>query len=94
MSVNFSSSDKEVIEKQIDIQIDNTLKLLDIWTSNDLNRCIKFIREKFLTRICLQFSDDILHLAVKIESELAKHVDTNIFTLADTSYGSCCIDEV
>jgi diphthamide biosynthesis protein 2 len=94
MSVNFSSSDKEVIEKQVDILIDKTAKLSDIWTSNDLNRCIKFIREKFLTKICLQFSDDILHLAVKIESELVKHVDSNIFILADTSYGSCCIDEV
>ncbi|XP_070502649.1 2-(3-amino-3-carboxypropyl)histidine synthase subunit 2 [Chironomus tepperi] len=94
MSVNFSSSDKEVIEKQVDIQIDTTVKLSDIWTGNDLNRCIKFIREKFLTKICLQFSDDILHLAVQIESELAKHVDSHIFILADTSYGSCCIDEI
>lgn len=94
MSVNFSSSEKEVIEKEVDILIDKTVKLSDIWTSNDLNRCIKFIREKFLTKICLQFSDDILHLAVKIESELVKHVDSNIFILADTSYGSCCIDEV
>jgi len=94
MSVNFFSSEKEVIEKEVDILIDKTVKLSDIWTSNDLNRCIKFIREKFLTKICLQFSDDILHLAVKIESELVKHVDSNIFILADTSYGSCCIDEV
>ena len=94
MSVNFSSSEKEVIEKEVNILIDKTVKISDIWTSNDLNRCIKFIREKFLTKICLQFSDDILHLAVKIESELVKHVDSNIFILADTSYGSCCIDEV
>lgn len=89
----FSSSEKDVIERQVDVQ-NKIAKLSDIWTSNDLNRCIKFIREKFLTNVCLQFSDDTLHLAVTIESELAKHVDSNIFILADTSYGSCCVDEV
>lgn len=93
MSVNFSSSEKEVIEKQVDVQ-NKSLKLSDVWSSKDLNRCIKFIRENFLQKICLQFSDNILHLAVTIESELAKHVDSSIFILADTSYGSCCVDEI
>lgn len=93
MSVNFSSPDSAAIEKQVLID-SQTIKLTELWNGNDLNRCIKFIREKFLTKICLQFSDEIVHLAVEIESQLKKHVDSNIFILADTSYGSCCVDEV
>ncbi|KAG5671346.1 hypothetical protein PVAND_001549 [Polypedilum vanderplanki] len=93
MSVNFSSPDSAAIEKQINAEMRNS-KISDIWNANDLNRCIKFIREKFLSRICLQFSDEILNLSVEIESQLRKHVDSNIFILADTSYGSCCVDEI
>jgi hypothetical protein len=93
MSANFSSPDSAAIEKQVDVVV-KALKLSDVWTANDLNRSIKFIREKFLSRICLQFSDEILHLSVEIEGQLRKHVDSNIFILADTSYGSCCVDEV
>jgi diphthamide biosynthesis protein 2 len=93
MSVSFSSLDSAAIERQVEAE-EKSLKLSDIWTANDLNRCIKFIREKFLSRICLQFSDNILHLAIEIEGQLKKHVDSNIFILADTSYGSCCVDEV
>lgn len=93
MSLNFSSPDTEAINTQITLD-HKVHKLSDIWTANDLNRCIKFIREKFLNRICLQFSDDILSFAVEIQDQLNKHVDSNIFILADTSYGSCCVDEV
>lgn len=93
MSLNFSSPDCEAINSKILIE-QGVNKLGEIWTSNDLNRCIKFIREKFLNRICLQFSDEILSYAVEIEEQLKKHVDSNIFVLADTSYGSCCVDEV
>lgn len=93
MSLNFSSPDNEAINIQVVVE-NRASKLSDIWTSNDLNRCIKFIREKFLNRICLQFSDEILSYAVDIEEQLKKHVDSNIFILADTSYGSCCVDEV
>lgn len=93
MSLNFSTNDNLAIETTIEVE-NKVTKLSDIWTSNDLNRCIKFIREKFLNRICLQFSDDILSFAVEIEEQLKKHVDSNIFILADTSYGSCCVDEV
>jgi diphthamide biosynthesis protein 2 len=93
MSLNFSSSDRDVIEKEVKIEA-SLSKLSDIWTANDLNRCIKFIREKFLTRVCLQFSDDIIKYATEIELHIRKHIDSNIFILADTSYGSCCVDEV
>lgn len=93
MSLIFSTNDTSAIETKIELS-NKVTKLSDVWTSNDLNRCIKFIREKFLNRICLQFEDNILSYAVEIEEQLKKHVDSNIFILADTSYGSCCVDEV
>jgi diphthamide biosynthesis protein 2 len=94
MALNFSSPTDFSEANNNSQSIIRQAKLNDIWTSDDLNRCIKFIREKFLHRICLQFSDEIVSLAVTIEEQLKKHIDASIFILADTSYGSCCVDEV
>lgn len=69
-------------------------KLSDVWSASDLNRSIKFIREGSFSRVCLQLPDELLNFAVQIEEQLSKHVDANIYVLADTSYGSCCVDEV
>jgi diphthamide biosynthesis protein 2 len=69
-------------------------KFSDVWNASDLNRCIKFIREGSFSRVCLQFPDELLNYSVEIEGQLKKHVDANVYVLADTSYGSCCVDEV
>lgn len=88
------SSDCECLERQVTVER-RLSKLTDIWNSNDLNRCIKFIREGDFRNVCLQFSDEILNYSVEIEKQLKKHItDSEVYLLADTSYGSCCVDEV
>lgn len=93
MSSTFSTAELTSLERQVEIENKST-KLSDIWTANDLNRCIKFQREGEFQNICLQFSDEIVTYAVEIERQLKKHIEANIYLLADTSYGSCCVDEV
>lgn len=81
----------------LDIELDvkkKAAKLSDVWNASDLNRCIKFIREGSFSRVCLQFPDELLNFSVEIEGQLKKHVDADVYVLADTSYGSCCVDEV
>jgi diphthamide biosynthesis protein 2 len=93
MTSLFSSSENNCLEREVDVE-GRALKLNDVWTANDLNRCIKFLREGSFSRVCLQFSDEILNYSVEIEHQLKKHIDSDVFLLADTSYGSCCVDEV
>lgn len=93
MTSLFSSAETDSLERQVEVEKKAT-KLSDIWNANDLNRCIKFIREGSFVRVCLQFSDEIINYSVEIEKQLKKHIDSEVFLLADTSYGSCCVDEV
>lgn len=93
MTSLFSSAENDSLERQVVVE-KKANRLGDIWTANDLNRCIKFLREGSFSRVCLQFSDEIINYSVEIEKQLKKHIDSDVFLLADTSYGSCCVDEV
>ncbi|KAI3658888.1 hypothetical protein MP638_003131 [Amoeboaphelidium occidentale] len=46
--------------------------------------------------ICLQFPDDLLKYSVYVEESLKAVLpnDCKIYVLADTSFGSCCVDAV
>lgn len=93
MTSLFSSAETISLERQVEADKRAT-RISDIWNANDLNRCIKFLREGDFSRVCLQFSDDIINYSIEIEKQLKKHIDSDVFLLADTSYGSCCVDEV
>eukprot|EP01083_Nonionella_stella_P204798 746306_1 len=45
-------------------------------------------------RVALQFPDDLLVDAVFVSSQLQNLTNSEVFVLADTSYGCCCADEV
>lgn len=53
-------------------------------------------------KVCLQFPDSYLKHSDAIASHIKRAVTTSlegdkdfkVFILADTSYGSCCVDEV
>lgn len=46
-------------------------------------------------QVCLQFPDDLLRHSAHIAKELIENnAEVEVFILGDTSYGSCCVDEV
>ena len=55
-----------------------------------------WLRNGGYTRIALQFPDALLPDAVEVVAQLRSCLENpvNIFVLGDTSYGSCCVDEV
>lgn len=60
-----------------------------------VDEIIDRLRETNYRVVALQFPDDLLHLSFCITEQLKSSLSScQIFTLADTSYGSCCIDEV
>uniref|UniRef100_A0A1B0FNA9 2-(3-amino-3-carboxypropyl)histidine synthase subunit 2 n=1 Tax=Glossina morsitans morsitans TaxID=37546 RepID=A0A1B0FNA9_GLOMM len=98
----FSSPESVSLEKQVEVDETIPATYEQIWSETQREKCLKWIRSNSLRRVCLQFPDDYLchseAIATSLKDELAndKELDNEvkIFILADTSYGSCCVDEI
>ncbi|KAJ2389002.1 Diphthamide biosynthesis protein 2 [Coemansia sp. RSA 2559] len=61
----------------------------------EIPRTADVINSNGFSRIALQFPDELLADSSLVSAELQRQAPgARIFTLADTSYGSCCVDEV
>jgi len=61
----------------------------------EIQRCVLWIQENSFLKVALQFPDQLLHCADVIALKLLEKVQSAlIYVLADTSYSSCCVDEV
>ncbi|XP_018427496.1 PREDICTED: diphthamide biosynthesis protein 2 [Nanorana parkeri] len=60
----------------------------------EIQKTVEFIQEKGAKKVALQFSDDLLVESVSIARKLEDATGVRMYILADTSYGSCCVDEV
>ncbi|XP_005105882.1 2-(3-amino-3-carboxypropyl)histidine synthase subunit 2 [Aplysia californica] len=93
MATAFNSSD-DVIERKIQVTSTGTASeaLSDVY---EISRSVQWILKGDFKRVALQFPDELLvdapAVATKIHSEASEAL---VFLLGDTSYGSCCVDEV
>ncbi|KAI0271164.1 putative diphthamide synthesis protein-domain-containing protein [Russula aff. rugulosa BPL654] len=95
----FSSSAQAIIQKPLALESDETSAQLSAeqfndyyeleWTANEIN-------SKNYMRVALQYPDELLRDSVPIYQNLKRAVGATreLYVLADTSYGSCCVDEV
>eukprot|EP01117_Protostelium_nocturnum_P013073 TRINITY_DN4852_c2_g1_i1.p1 TRINITY_DN4852_c2_g1~~TRINITY_DN4852_c2_g1_i1.p1 ORF type:complete len:429 (-),score=115.88 TRINITY_DN4852_c2_g1_i1:107-1393(-) len=60
----------------------------------DVKGTIECIKQHQFKRIALQFGDEWMKYSPKVAEWLRKETNANIFILGDTSFGSCCVDEV
>ncbi|TMW55970.1 hypothetical protein Poli38472_008618 [Pythium oligandrum] len=63
----------------------------------DIVRTVEQLRRGGYRSIALQFPDSLLPDAPRVQVELQSRLDgqtERVFVLGDTSYGSCCVDEV
>ncbi|XP_014261781.1 2-(3-amino-3-carboxypropyl)histidine synthase subunit 2 isoform X2 [Cimex lectularius] len=60
----------------------------------ELDKCVNWIKKNNYTKVCLQFPDSLLSYSVDIALYIDKETNNKTFILGDTSYGSCCVDEV
>ncbi|KAH7681260.1 Diphthamide synthesis DHP2 protein [Dioscorea alata] len=69
---------------------------MDFQWSYEIPRTVEFIRSRGFSRVALQFPDELLkdstRVARALRHELGKGV--RLYVMADTAYGSCCVDEV
>ncbi|KAI0631510.1 diphthamide biosynthesis protein [Trametes polyzona] len=94
----FSSSGEEAITRTIDIQeeVPNILSAAELEATFDLERTAEEIEKGNFSRIALQFPDELLPHSVPIFKSLKSRIapQRELYVLADTTYGSCCVDEV
>ncbi|KAK3035500.1 hypothetical protein RJ639_033959 [Escallonia herrerae] len=79
---------------------------MDLELNYEIIRVANFIRSGNFTRVALQFPDELLKDSTKVVSALREKLrsseqsctqgngDVKLYVMADTTYGSCCIDEV
>ncbi|RVE58982.1 hypothetical protein OJAV_G00199720 [Oryzias javanicus] len=94
MADAFSSSSETVIQRVLEVTSKaNTPaeKLEDLFM---IKKCCEFITDHHFQRVALQFPDELLRDSVAVAEEIEKNCNAKTFILGDTSYGSCCVDEV
>ncbi|KAH9475326.1 2-(3-amino-3-carboxypropyl)histidine synthase subunit 2 [Psilocybe cubensis] len=107
-TTSFSSSGEDVISQVIEVTPDTSADVLSLEEFDifyEIRRTAEEIVRGDYKRIALQFPDELLHDSVPIfrrlnktiaelEAEGATSTIRELYVLADTSYGSCCVDEV
>ncbi|KAL9709008.1 Diphthamide biosynthesis protein 2 [Leucoagaricus gongylophorus] len=95
----FSTADESSITCTIYTRSDTTADRLSVDEFDyfyDIRRTADEITHNDFKRVALQFPDELLHDSVPIYRRLRSKLGSgrDLYVLADTSYGSCCADEV
>ncbi|KAG0698784.1 putative diphthamide synthesis protein-domain-containing protein [Suillus ampliporus] len=95
----FSASGEDAITRTIELNIETSTQDIapsDFLEIYEIDRTVASIVEGDFKRIALQFPDELLRHSVPIYRLLKNEAGEghDIYVLADTSYGSCCVDEV
>ncbi|XP_057680482.1 2-(3-amino-3-carboxypropyl)histidine synthase subunit 2 [Corythoichthys intestinalis] len=94
MADAFSSSSETVIQRQVDVQNARSTPLEKLDEFYQIQKTCDFVRQNDFRKVALQFPDELLHDSTAIAAEIERITQAKLFILGDTSYGSCCVDEV
>lgn len=89
-----TNSGEDVIQRKLDKTYTKTAKE-SIDHKYEIVECIDWITKHSFKKVALQFPDYLLCDAPAVATRLQSGTtDVSVFILGDTSYGSCCVDEV
>ncbi|XP_029313429.1 2-(3-amino-3-carboxypropyl)histidine synthase subunit 2 [Cottoperca gobio] len=94
MADAFSSSSENVILRVVDVAVKKDNPVENLEELYQIKKTCDFISEHQFEKVALQFPDELLVDSVAIASEIERQSNAKLFILGDTSYGSCCVDEV
>ncbi|XP_022101645.1 2-(3-amino-3-carboxypropyl)histidine synthase subunit 2-like [Acanthaster planci] len=94
MATAFSSDGSEIIQRSIEVSAIQASLEADLPSAYEIPRCVDFIRKNGYSKVALQFPDELLPDSSSIVKLLQQETSATVFILADTSYGSCCVDEI
>ncbi|XP_071118174.1 2-(3-amino-3-carboxypropyl)histidine synthase subunit 2-like [Haliotis cracherodii] len=84
----------DVVNQKTDIDVLADVKTDDIPRVYEIQRCSEWIKSGNFTRVAIQLPDNLLCDSARIVQELENSTTAKLFILGDTSYGSCCVDEI
>ncbi|KAL6560616.1 hypothetical protein OROGR_004175 [Orobanche gracilis] len=69
---------------------------MDLGAKYEIARVAEFIRSRSFNRVALQFPDELLQDSMRVVNALRQELTScvKLYVMADTTYGSCCVDEV
>ncbi|XP_019713037.1 2-(3-amino-3-carboxypropyl)histidine synthase subunit 2 isoform X1 [Hippocampus comes] len=94
MADAFSSSSENVIKRQVDVQETRKTPQGELDELYQIQKTCDFVSQNHFKKVALQFPDELLHESTAIAAEIERITQAKVFILGDTSYGSCCVDEV
>ncbi|XP_067679794.1 2-(3-amino-3-carboxypropyl)histidine synthase subunit 2-like isoform X2 [Haliotis asinina] len=92
MSTAFFSPD--VVNRKTEIDVQTDVKNDDVTRVYEIQRCSEWIKSGKFSRVAIQLPDNLLCDSARIVQELENSTAAKLFILGDTSYGSCCVDEI
>ncbi|XP_026461542.1 2-(3-amino-3-carboxypropyl)histidine synthase subunit 2 [Ctenocephalides felis] len=91
----FSTSEDVSLHKNVeDCDSIQETKLEDVEELYEIQKCSDWINTNKFVTVCLQFPDKLLIDTSQILLQLKQKVTSKLYILGDTSYGSCCVDEI
>lgn len=68
--------------------------LQELDTFYEIDKTIQYVKKYNFSKIALQFPDELLNDSVQVSQRLQSLSSSKFYILGDTSYGSCCVDEI
>ncbi|XP_037259938.1 2-(3-amino-3-carboxypropyl)histidine synthase subunit 2 [Falco rusticolus] len=66
----------------------------DLDSFYETDRAAAFVRDGGFRKVALQFPDELLADAAALAARMEEATGAEMYVLGDTTYGSCCVDEV
>ncbi|XP_051266486.1 2-(3-amino-3-carboxypropyl)histidine synthase subunit 2 [Dicentrarchus labrax] len=94
MADAFSSSSETVIQRVVEVSVKTNTPLDKLEELYQIKSTCDFISERHFEKVALQFPDELLVDSVAVAVAIERNCNAKTYILGDTSYGSCCVDEV
>ncbi|XP_066298027.1 2-(3-amino-3-carboxypropyl)histidine synthase subunit 2-like [Branchiostoma lanceolatum] len=94
MAVAFSTDSSEVINRSLGISSPSRTSHESVEALYEIPRCVQWVKKHGFHKVALQFPDALLVDSTEVALKMEKETGAKVYILGDTSYGSCCVDEV
>ncbi|TWW71389.1 2-(3-amino-3-carboxypropyl)histidine synthase subunit 2 [Takifugu flavidus] len=94
MSDAFSSSSESVIQRVVDVTPKTNTPVDKLQELYQIQETCEFVNKRQFGKVALQFPDELLGDSVAVAQQIEENTNAKTYILGDTSYGSCCVDEV
>ncbi|XP_066537802.1 2-(3-amino-3-carboxypropyl)histidine synthase subunit 2 [Hoplias malabaricus] len=95
MSEVFSSNSEAVLHRSLEVTAAGSRSQAgDLEEVYQIRDTCHFIQSKEFKKVALQFPDELLADSIAVSAAIVKETNVKTYILGDTSYGSCCVDEV